>query len=481
MPAKEYDPSALLNAKPGSCSPSPSHSRKVFESLSSMLDNFKYCRPKQDFQHSLVPLRSRRTDAWPRNSTSSSNSSTSTSTSSGKDEQKFHREAKARHRRSAELQHHYMLHPNSGYLFATPKFEKARSSQSTDESDEVLGDLQPVIEELGSSNSASRRHAAERVRRLAKSSTRISMTLVKMGAITPLIAMLDAFANDKGVQHTALLALLSLAIGTNVNKAAIVTAGAVPKMVKISQESGGTVQEGLAAVFLSLSALDVNKPVIGHSGAVPALINILKQGASLKAKKDALKALCNLSIFHGNVKVIVDANIIQSLLDMIYHPELVETAVDLLGNLAATEVGRRAIVDKQDAVLILVDVLGWADAPQCQEKAVSVLMTMAYRSRALRQAISRCGAVSALLELSILGSSLAQKVAAWILDCLKQDDDFGRKSSTTFHDVFCCEDAQPGKFVHKVLQNRNMMAREGMNPQLGPGCDISDHFISITL
>uniref|UniRef100_A0A0D3H6W3 Uncharacterized protein n=1 Tax=Oryza barthii TaxID=65489 RepID=A0A0D3H6W3_9ORYZ len=83
--------------------------------------------------------------------------------------------------------------------------------------------------------------------------------------------------------------------------------------------------------------------------------------------------------------------------------------------------GRRAVSRAPDAVPAFVDVLNWSDEPGCQEKAAYILMVLAHRSYADRAAMAEAGATSALLELTLVGTALAQKRASRILEILRAD------------------------------------------------------------
>jgi hypothetical protein len=207
------------------------------------------------------------------------------------------------------------------------------------------------------------------------------------------------------------------------NKAAIVKAGGVHKMLKLIESPGDpnpSVLEAIVANFLGLSALDSNKPVIGSSGAIPFLAKTLRS-SSPQAKQDALRALYNLSIFASNVSVILETDLIPFLLKALGDMEVSERILAVLSNVVSTPEGRKAISVAPDAFPILVDALNWNDSPGCQEKASYVLMVMAHKAYGDRQAMVEAGIVSSLLELTLLGSTLAQKRASRMLECLRVD------------------------------------------------------------
>lgn len=220
------------------------------------------------------------------------------------------------------------------------------------------------------------------------------------------------------------------------NKGAIVKAGAVHKMLMLIGSPNSlnpAVSEAIVANFLGLSALDSNKPIIGSSDAIPFLVKILQNSenpSSSQAKQDALRALYNLSICPSNISFIMETDLIPFMLNALGDMEVSERILSILGNVVSTPEGRKSISAVADAFPILVDVLNWNDSPGCQEKASYILMVMAHKAYGDRQAMIEAGMVSALLELTLLGSTLAQKRASRILECLRVDK--GKQVSQSF-------------------------------------------------
>ncbi|GJM98804.1 hypothetical protein PR202_ga15843 [Eleusine coracana subsp. coracana] len=301
---------------------------------------------------------------------------------------------------------------------------------------EALEELKRVVAALqgGDGNGEgcmSRVEAAVAVRRKAKDDAAARETLAMLGAIPPLVAMLDECGDGVGEEEeeestaAALYALLNLAIGNDANKAAIVKAGAVHKMLRIA-ENGAPTQEAVVANFLCLSALDANKPVIGcASGATAFLLRSFQSASSTpQARHDALRALLNLSISPSNASHLLAAGLIPALVAAVGTDAdaASDRALAALCNLvAASPEARRAVSRAPDAVAVLVDALGWCDEPGCQEKAAYLLMVLAHRSGADRAAMTEAGAASALLELTLVGTALAQKRASRVLEILRAD------------------------------------------------------------
>ncbi|XP_050364941.1 U-box domain-containing protein 13 isoform X1 [Argentina anserina] len=318
----------------------------------------------------------------------------------------------------------------SDLLNMAAEWSEAESDAVTKKKVEALEELKSAARELQVVEK--RREAASEVRLLAKEDSEARVTLAMLGVIPPLVGMLDE-SDDVEAQIASLYALLNLGIGNDVNKAAILQAGAVHKMLKLIESPYSSVTEAIIANFLGLSALDSNKPIIGSSGAIPFLLKTLKNldnTISRQAKQDALRALYNLSIYSSNVSYILETDMIPFFFNVLGDMEMSERILAILSNMVSTPEGRKAISSVRDAFPALVDALNWNDSPGCQEKASYILMVMAHKAFGDRQAMIEAGVVSALLELTLLGSTLAQKRASRILECFRVDK--GKQISQNF-------------------------------------------------
>lgn len=205
------------------------------------------------------------------------------------------------------------------------------------------------------------------------------------------------------------------------NKAAIVKAGGIHKMLRLIESGNEAIAEAVVANFLGLSALDSNKPIIGCSGAIPFLVETLAAPVTDQTKQDCLRALYNLSILPSNVVMMLESSgdVIPYLLSKVGDMEMSERILCILGNVVSVAEGRKRISGVADAFATLMDVLNWMDSPGCQEKATYILMVMAHKSYCDRQTMIEAGIVSSLLELTLVGSTLAQKRASRMLECFK--------------------------------------------------------------
>ncbi|VFQ90336.1 unnamed protein product [Cuscuta campestris] len=340
-----------------------------------------------------------------------------------------------------------------------------RLSENSDEDEaewvrrkeDALERLKFVTKLLQSSQTDGVLQGAKEVRILTRDDPEARTTLAMLGAIPPLIALLDS--DDSSSLIAALYALLNLAIGNDSNKAAIVKAGAVHKMLNCIESSNcfaePAVIEAIVANFLGLSALDANKPIIGSSGAIPLLLKVLKdldKTNSPQAIQDSLRALYNLSISSINIFQIIETDLVPFIISMLGDMEVSDRILSILSNIVPIAEGRKAISVVPDVFPILVDVLNWTDSPGCQEKASYILMVMAHKSYADRQAMLETGIVSSLLELTLLGSTLAQKRASRLLECLRVDK--GKNVSQNLGDVNATLSApQPSTYLSHQLKN----------------------------
>ncbi|XP_024518321.1 U-box domain-containing protein 15-like [Selaginella moellendorffii] len=300
------------------------------------------------------------------------------------------------------------------------------------------------------------------MRRMSRDSAENRVVLAELGVIPSLVDLLTISAVSACKQP--LLALLNLAIGNSRNKQWIVEAGAVPILVRIlsSATSAADVVESAIAALLSLSALDSNKPIIGHSGASQQLVRIVRTKSSSSIIKDSTRVLYNLSISSANVGRMVADGAADALLNLLNtdadsDPLVADRILATLGNLAELSEEARKCLTSSAAIAKLLTALASytatmeetsssssssasassgseedsqvyskhlgpaATVARCQERVLYVLMLLTHHSWPARQAMVSAGAVTPLLEVALLGTAIAQRRAARILDCLREE------------------------------------------------------------
>eukprot|EP00850_Spirogloea_muscicola_P001938 SM000007S20898 [mRNA] locus=s7:822065:824105:+ [translate_table: standard] len=280
-------------------------------------------------------------------------------------------------------------------------------------------DLQQLVAQLQFGDMDARRAAAGQVRALARSSAEARTLIAEAGALPLLLGLLDA--DEPRVQEASGLAILNLCIKNACNKAAVMEAGAVPRLVHLLRpEAPLTTREAAAAVLLCLAAdNDPTKAAIGAAGAIPLLGQLLTAG-SLQGTKDAVHALYNLVAYDGNRGRILRARVVPGLVAVLkggYATPEAEKVVAILGILAGLEEGRGALSEHEDTLRALVKVLE-AGSLRGKELALASLLPLCVHSKACRVAVVERGAGDALLALSLTGEPKLREKAYQLLACL---------------------------------------------------------------
>lgn len=278
--------------------------------------------------------------------------------------------------------------------------------------------LRHAVKELHFGSLDEKRKAATEIQRLAKENVKTRKSLALLGVVPSLVAMLSSPVPDHC--HASLQALIELASGNYTNKGLIVEAGVVEKLARLVDTSDSEIQEKIAILLLALSAVDKNKSIIGSSAVLSALVCMLESGTD-QGKLASLAALYNLSTCLDNVDSILAKGAVQPLLKMAESSKTGERALGILGNLVLTKSGRKAMESSANMPKCLIVILGWEKSPRCQELAAYILMLLAHRSLIQRKAMMQEGIVPALLELALLGTTLAQKRAMRLLQWLRDD------------------------------------------------------------
>lgn len=200
-------------------------------------------------------------------------------------------------------------------------------------------------------------------------------------------------------------------------------AGALEPIISFLQSSSVKLQECSTAALLTLSASTVNKAIIGCSGAIPLLVAMLEQG-SQQVRTDALMGLYNLSTHQDNVTIILEADPVPSLLNILKtskkSSKTVKKCSALIESLVSYEEGRTALTSEEGGFSAIVDVLENGSL-QSREYAVGTLLTMCQSDRSkYRVPILEEGVIPGLLELTVQGTPKSQAKARMLLWLLRE-------------------------------------------------------------
>ncbi|CAA6670237.1 unnamed protein product [Spirodela intermedia] len=329
--------------------------------------------------------------------------------------------------------------------------EMCATEEETRRRTEALAELQGVVRRLHSYEGAGiserdalRKEAAMELRRLAKDDAAARETLAMLGAIPPLVEMLDS--DEVGLQVASLYALLNLGIGNNayIHLAQVLdlfcvlsSSSSAPVADWISshfqkqirhRRSGGRAQDGednWQGIRPLVRIRGCRRQLLGPQRprrqqtphrllrrcAIPGRDIPRRRSPPCTGKAGRHPSALQPRHCSENVPCLVDAGLVPDLLAAIGDMSVSEKVLPVLSSVVSTVEGRTAVIRTPEAFHILVDVLNWSDSPRCQEEAAYVLM----------DGMIKAGIVSSLLELTLVGTALAQKRAAGILECLRAE------------------------------------------------------------
>ncbi|MCO5600332.1 hypothetical protein L7F22_054442 [Adiantum nelumboides] len=305
-----------------------------------------------------------------------------------------------------------------------PARDDLRGGRLMERFDEYARVLCKSSESVHSSARFQQLRAVEEIRHLSKDNADARLYIGEAGLIPALVDFLGAASEseDEDAQEASCLALLNVAINNNRNKAEIVSAGAVPILLKIlGSESSLAVREAVIAVFLTASCLDENKPAIGSSGVVCHLVNHLDTG-STQGVKDALTTLFNLSIFAGNHTCLLKDGTIPKLFNLldVGDVELIEKCITILYNLMSHEEAHKVIAESDGYVSTLAEVLDSGSHKE-KELIVGIFLSLCNNSPDYTQLVLREGVIPSLVMLSVNGSTRGKDKAQKLLQHFREE------------------------------------------------------------
>lgn len=199
-------------------------------------------------------------------------------------------------------------------------------------------------------------------------------------------------------------------------------AGILTKLPNIEALDEPTIQE-FAELILSLSSMAKTRvfPLLS-SPILPFLIGAIESNhLTHETKESCLWALYNLSSMLDHAGALVSNGAVQTLLKLSPSKKHAEKALATLGHLVVTLMGKKAMEDSLMVPECLIEILAWEDRPKCQELSAYILMILAHQSSRQREKMAKAGIVPMLLEVSLLGTPLAQKRALKILQWFKDE------------------------------------------------------------
>lgn len=314
------------------------------------------------------------------------------------------------------------------YCASSDYSNKLSINNSTDKEEEVMEEeselegsvvLQKSVKRLHFGSWEEKEVAAKAIEKLAKEDVKARKVMAELGVIHMLVSMVAT--EMVGRRRAAIKALIELANGTSTNKVLMLEAGILSKLPKVIDVADEQTRQEFAELLLSLSSISNTHVSLANSEILHFLIGIIESACSLETKESCLGILYNLSAVLENAGPLVSNGVVRTLLKLSSFKEFSEKALAALGHLVVTLMGKKAMEDSSMVPESLIEILTWEDKPKCQELSAYILMFLAHQSSTQKDKMSKAGIVSVLLEVSLLGSPLAQKRAMKLLQWFKDE------------------------------------------------------------
>ncbi|KAB2081902.1 U-box domain-containing 7 -like protein [Gossypium arboreum] len=313
---------------------------------------------------------------------------------------------------------------------ASDHSNKLRIVNNTDEEEDLVVEkteseldgsmaLQKSVKRLHFGSWEEKEMAAKAIEKLAQEDVKVRKLMAELGVIHMLVSMVDT--EVVGRRLAAIKALIELADGTFTNKELMLEAGILSKLPKDIDAVDDQTRHEFAELLLSLSSISNTPFSLAKTEVLQFLIAILESATSIETKETCLGVACNLSAVLENARPLVSNGTVHTLLKLSSFKELSEKALAALGHLVLTLMGKKAMEDSSMVPESLIEILTWENKPKCQELSAYILMILAHQSSTQRDKMSKAGIVPVLLEVSLLGSPLAQKRAMKLLQWFKDE------------------------------------------------------------
>lgn len=283
--------------------------------------------------------------------------------------------------------------------------------------------LQKSVKKLHFGSWDEKEVAAEEIKRLAKEDLKRRKLMAELGVIPPLVSMVGGSEAVLRRQRLAVQTLTELANGSFTNKALMVEAGILSKLPQKTDNLDGNTRQEFAELILSISSLANTQYNMDSSRIIPFAVSILdSSNSSVETKCTCLGTLYNISSVLENSASLATNGTVTTLLRLSSSlKEVSAKALATLENLVVTLMGKKAMEENPMVPESLIEIMTWEEKPKCQELSVYILMILAHQSSVQREKMAKAGIVPVLLEVALLGSSLAQKRALKLLQWFKDE------------------------------------------------------------
>ncbi|KAE8728359.1 putative DNA binding protein [Hibiscus syriacus] len=311
--------------------------------------------------------------------------------------------------------------------------------------------------------------AAKAIEKLVKEDVKAGKLMAELGVIQMLVSMVATEVAGRCL--AAIKALIELAEGPSTNKVLMLEAGILSKLSKDIDVVDDQTRHEFAQLLLSLSSISNVHFSLANTEVLQFLIGILESASSIETKDTCLSVVCNLSAVLQKAGLLVSSGIVSTLLKLSLFKELSEKALAALGHLVLTLMGKKATEESSMVPESLIEILAWEDKPKCQELSAYTLMVLAHQSTTQSDKMSKAGIVPVLLQVSLLGSPLAQKRAMKVLQWFKDERQAKMRprsgpqtgSATTGSPPHPREDQEGKKMIKNLVKQSLHMNMEMIN------------------
>ncbi|KAJ8753597.1 hypothetical protein K2173_022838 [Erythroxylum novogranatense] len=219
------------------------------------------------------------------------------------------------------------------------------------------------------------------------------------------------------VQTNAVASLVNLSL-EKANKLKIVRLGFVPPLIEVLKAGNDESQGHAAGALFSLASEDENKMAIGVLGALQPLMHSLRS-ENERTRHDSALALYHVSLMRTNRAKLVKLGAVPTLLGMVESRRSVSPVLLILCNLAACDEGRSVMLDA-NAVAILVEMLR---EEATRENCVAALWALSRGSLRFTGLAKEARAAEVLRTVEERGNERARQKAKKMLQMLRGKDE----------------------------------------------------------
>lgn len=262
---------------------------------------------------------------------------------------------------------------------------------------------------------------AECIWRMADGNKDNQTSLMKEGAIPPVVAMVTN--PDPEMQTNAAGSLACLSRDHPENQAAVARSGAIPPLCSMVRDGTPETREESAAALWALATDNAtNKATIAKLGGIEPLVNMLMYAQSEKSSINAAGALAALAAQHSDNRLTITKRMV-TVLGGKAPPARAVRLLSALASLCDNEPTNQVAIAKSGGVQHLITWLG-NTSEDVQVQAARAMLAVSSNNSTTQSLVGKLGGIPPLVMLIQRGTLEAQENAAcalWHLATLKEN------------------------------------------------------------